>query len=210
MPDQPRHLAAVLCGDIEPRGWSGGARAATWADAVEVARVVARAARVEITVRAGRTAPWHPGRCAELLLGDTVIGYAGELHPRAIAAFGLPERTCAVELVLDAFAPPGPAVAPPISSYPPVLLDVALVVDATTPSADVLAALREGVGPLVESVRLFDTYRDEQRLGAGLVSLAFELRLRAPDRTLTLDEATAARDAAIALAAERTGARLRT
>ncbi len=210
VPDQPRHVAAVLCGDLEQRGWSGGARAATWADAVEVARVVARAARVELTVRAARRAPWHPGRCAELLLNDTVIGYAGELHPRAIAAFGLPERTCAVELVLDAFAPPEPAVAPPISSYPPVLLDVALVVDATTPSAEVLEALREGVGPLVESVRLFDTYRDEQRLGAGLVSLAFELRLRAPDRTLTLDEATTARDAAIALAAQRTGARLRT
>jgi phenylalanyl-tRNA synthetase beta chain len=144
------------------------------------------------------------------MLGDTVIGHAGELHPRAIATFGLPERTCAVELVLDAFAPPRPVVAPPISSYPPVLLDVALVVDATTPSADVLAALREGVGPLVESARLFDTYRDEQRLGPGLVSLAFELRLRAPDRTLTLDEATAARDVAIALAAQRTGARLRT
>ena len=209
VPDQPRHVGAVLCGDLEPRGWSGPARAATWADAVEVAQVVARAARVELDVRAARTPPWHPGRCAELVLADRVVGHAGELHPRVIAAFGLPERTCAVEVVLDEFPAPGPAIAPAISSFPPVLLDVALVVDATTPSSKVLAALREGVGPLLESARLFDTYRDEQRLGAGLVSLAFELRLRAADRTLTLDEATAARDAAIALAAERTGARLR-
>jgi phenylalanyl-tRNA synthetase beta chain len=209
VPDQPRHVGAVLCGDLEPRSWSGAARAVTWADAVEVARVVARTARVELGVRAARTPPWHPGRCAELLLGETVVGHAGELHPRVIAAFGLPERTCAVELVLDEFEPPGPAVAPTISSFPPVLLDVALVVDAATSSADVLAALREGVGPLLESARLFDRYRDDERLGAGLVSLAFELRLRATDRTLTLDEATAARDTAIALAAERTGARLR-
>jgi phenylalanyl-tRNA synthetase beta chain len=180
-----------------------------WADAVAAAQLVAGAARVELTVRPGRAAPWHPGRCAELVLGDTVVGYAGELHPGAVAALGLPERACAMELDLDAFTPPPPAPAPTISTFPPVLLDVALVVDAGTPSADVLAALRDGVGELLESARVFDVYRDSERLGAGLVSLAFELRLRAPDRTLTLEEATAARDAGIALAAERTGARLR-
>jgi phenylalanyl-tRNA synthetase beta chain len=202
-------VGAVFSGDIEPRNWAGPGRAATWADAVATAHLVADAARADLVVRAGHAAPWHPGRCAELLLGDSVVGYAGELHPRVIAAFGLPERTCAVELDLDAFAPPPPAPGPTISTFPPVLLDVALVVDAGTPSADVLAALREGVGELLESARVFDVYRDADRLGPGLVSLAFELRLRAPDRTLTLDEATAARDTAIALAAERTGARLR-
>jgi phenylalanyl-tRNA synthetase beta chain len=210
IPPQPRHLAVVLTGDVEPRGWWGRPRAATWADAVDAARVVARAARAELTVRAAQQAPWHPGRCAELVLDGAVIGHAGELHPRVVAALGLPERTCAMELDLDAFRPPGPAPAPSISSYPPVLLDVALVVPSATPSAEVLAALRDGVGELLESVRLFDAYADEQRLGPGVKSLAFELRLRAPDRTLTLDEATAARDAAIALTGERTGATLRT
>jgi phenylalanyl-tRNA synthetase beta chain len=210
IPPQPRHLAAVLTGDLEPRGWWGRPRPSTWADAVEAARVVARAARAELTVQAAQYAPWHPGRCAELILDGAVIGHAGELHPRVIAAMGLPERTCAMELDLDAFRPPGPAPAPSISSYPPVLLDVALVVASGTPSADVLAALRDGVGELLESVRLFDAYTDADRLGPGWTSLAFELRLRAPDRTLTLDEATAARDAAIALAGERTGATLRT
>ncbi|HEY2297317.1 MAG TPA: phenylalanine--tRNA ligase subunit beta [Jatrophihabitans sp.] len=209
VPDQPRHVGAVLCGDIEQRNWAGPARPVMWADAVAAAQLVAGAARVELTVRPGRAAPWHPGRCAELVLGDTVVGYAGELHPGAVAALGLPERACAMELDLDAFTPPPPAPAPTISTFPPVLLDVALVVDAGTPSADVLAALRDGVGELLESARVFDVYRDSERLGAGLVSLAFELRLRAPDRTLTLEEATAARDAGIALAAERTGARLR-
>jgi phenylalanyl-tRNA synthetase beta chain len=199
----------VLSGELERRGWWGPARRADWSDAVEAARVVARAARAELVVRAGRAAPWHPGRCAELLLDGVVVGHAGELHPRVVAAFGLPERTCAMELDLDAFPAPGPAPAPVISSFPPVLLDVALVVASETPSADVLAALRDGVGELLESARLFDSYRDPERLGPDLTSLAFELRLRAPDRTLTLDEATAARDAAIAVAAERTGARLR-
>jgi phenylalanyl-tRNA synthetase beta chain len=106
-------------------------------------------------------------------------------------------------------AVPSPAPAPVISSYPPVLLDVALVVDAGVPSVAVLHALRSGAGELLESIRLFDVFTDEGRLGAGRKSLAFALRLRAADRTLTLDEATAARDAAVAAAAEATGAELR-
>lgn len=114
-----------------------------------------------------------------------------------------------MELDLDAVAPPAPAQAPTLSSFPPVLLDLALVVPAEVPAADVLAAVREGSGELLESVRLFDVYADADRLGEGLKSLAFALRFRAPDRTLTVDEATAARDRAVATARSRVGAQLR-
>ncbi|MDT4997677.1 MAG: phenylalanyl-tRNA synthetase beta chain, partial [Pseudonocardiales bacterium] len=145
----------------------------------------------------------------ELLVDDLVVGHAGELHPRVVAALGLPERTCAAELDLFGFATPGPAPAPPISVFPPVLLDVALVVEASVTAAGVRAALCDGAGELLESVRLFDVFTDAQRLGAGRRSLAFALRFRAPDRTLTVEEAAAARDAAIAVAHERTGATLR-
>ncbi|MGI8761806.1 MAG: phenylalanine--tRNA ligase subunit beta [Jatrophihabitantaceae bacterium] len=210
LPDQPRYLAAVLCGDLEPAGWWGPGRVATWADAVEAAQLIARSARVSFAVRAGRVAPWHPGRCAELLLAGTVVGHAGELHPRVVAALGLPERTCAMELDVDAIDAPPPALAPQFSAYPPVLLDIALVLGADVPSADVRAAVRDGAGPLLESVGLFDVYTDAARLGPSAKSLAFALRFRAPDRTLTVEEATVARDSAIACAAERTGARLRT
>ena len=86
--------------------------------------------------------------------------------------------------------------------------DVALIVDASVPAADVEAALREGAGELLESLRLFDVFTGEQ-VGEGKKSLAYALRFRAPDRTLTVEEATAARDAAVALAGERTGAVLR-
>ncbi len=209
IPPQPRHIGAVLCGELERPGWWGGARTASWADAVEAARIVVGAARASLDVRAAQLAPWHPGRCAELVLDGAVIGYAGELHPRVIGVLGLPARTCAMELDLDAVSPPGPAPAPRISSFPPVLLDVALVVAADVASADVLAAVRAGAGSLLESARLFDAYTDEVRLGAGLKSLAFALRFRATDRTLTVEEATAARDAAIARAGEATGAVLR-
>jgi phenylalanyl-tRNA synthetase beta chain len=123
---------------------------------------------------------------------------------------GLPDRTCAFEINQDLLPLPAPPPAPRISSYPPVLLDVALVVPSAVPSAAVLATLRSSAGPLLESIRLFDVYADEQRLGAGRRSLAFSLRFRAPDRTLTLDEATAALDVAVVAAAERHGAQLRT
>jgi phenylalanyl-tRNA synthetase beta chain len=210
LPRQPRHAAVVLSGDIELRGWWGEGRRADWSDAIEAARAVAAAARVEFDFRRADVAPWHPGRCAEVLLDGKVIGHAGELHPRTIGALGLPERTAAMELDLDALPLPPPASAPTLSRYPPVLLDIALVVPAGVAAADVLAAVHEGAGPLLESVRLFDVYVDEQRLGTGLKSLAFALRFRAPDRTLTVDEASAARDAAIARAAQAVGAQLRT
>ena len=209
VPEQPRHLAAVAAGGREPAGWWGTGRPADWAGAIELARIVAAQYRTVLTVRGADYAPWHPGRCAELVLAGAVVGHAGELHPRVIADLGLPERTVATELDLGGFTPPAPARTPQISGYPPVLLDVALVVGADVPAAGVLAALREGAGPLLESVRLFDVYADAGRLGEGVKSLAFALRLRAPDRTLTADVATAARDAAVARAAELTGARLR-
>ncbi|HEV2888636.1 MAG TPA: phenylalanine--tRNA ligase subunit beta, partial [Jatrophihabitans sp.] len=209
VPVQPRYLATVLAGEFELPGWWGPGRPAGWADAIESARVAARAARVELRVRKADIAPWHPGRCAQLLLDGKVVGTAGELMPRVTAALDLPARTCAMELNLDAFAPPPPAQAPVLSSYPPVLLDLALVVAREVPAADVLAAVRDGAGELLESVRLFDVYTDDERLGTGLKSLAFALRFRAPDRTMTVDEATAARDTAVAEAGRRLGAVLR-
>ena len=209
LPEQPRHLAVVLTGHREPRSWWGEGRTADWADAVEAAQVVARAARATLTVEAADTAPWHPGRCAALRLDGRVIGHAGELHPRVVAALGLPERTCAMELDLDALPTPEPATAPVISSYPPVLLDVALVVPSAVPAAAVEATLRAAAGPLLESVRLFDVYTDAARLGEDRRSLAYALRFRAADRTLTVEEAVTARDAAVAEAVRRHGAELR-
>jgi len=100
---------------------------------------------------------------------------------------------------------PDTVAAPSYSSFPVAKEDVALVVDASVPAAEVESALREGAGELLETIRLFDVYTGEQ-VGAGHKSLAFALRFRAPDRTLTEEETAAARDAAVASAAERCGA----
>ncbi|HYH24481.1 MAG TPA: phenylalanine--tRNA ligase subunit beta, partial [Blastococcus sp.] len=183
-------------------------RPAEWADAVQAARLVAEAAGAELTVRAGDRAPWHPGRCAELLVGDRVIGHAGEVHPKVCEALGLPARTAVMELDADALPAPTVPVALPISTFPPVLLDLAVVVREDVPAADVAAALRAGAGELLESLTLFDVYTGAP-VPAGFRSLAYALTLRAPDRTLTGEEAAVVRDAALGMATLRTGARLR-
>jgi phenylalanyl-tRNA synthetase beta chain len=198
----------VLAGHRERAGWWGPGEQAGWADAVRAAQIVAEAAGVELTVRAGDLPPWHPGRCAQLLVGDLPVGYAGELHPKVVDRLGLPKRTCAMELKLDGLPLVERRPAPSPSPYPPVLLDVALVVDDAVPAAEVAGALRSGGGDLLEDLNLFDVFTGEQ-VGEGRRSLAYALRFRAPDRTLTVEEATAARDAAVAAAGDRYGAVLR-
>ncbi|MFG1701159.1 phenylalanine--tRNA ligase subunit beta [Nonomuraea sp. NPDC049309] len=210
LPDQPLRVAVVLAGEFERSGWWGRGRQASWADAVQAARLVAEEARLELSISADQHEPWHPGRCAALYVGDTLVGHAGELHPRVIEAYGLPPRTSAMEIELTRLeaAMPGPVQTPSVSAYPVATQDVALIVPDFTPVADVEAALRDGAGELLESIRLFDVYVGEQ-VGEGNKSLAYTMRFRAPDRTLTVEETTAARDAAVAMAADRVGAQLR-
>jgi phenylalanyl-tRNA synthetase beta chain len=208
LPAQPVHVAAVLAGDREQRGWWGSGRRAGWADAVQAGRIVGQAAGVELRVTAAQLAPFHPGRCAALRVGDWIVGHAGELHPKVVEALGLPERTCAMELDLDAIPLQDSRPAPQVSPYPPIAVDVALVADTSVPAAALSDALHDGGGEFLEEVRLFDVYTGEQ-VGEGRRSLAFTLRFRAPDRTLTSEEANEARDAAVAVAAERYAASLR-
>jgi phenylalanyl-tRNA synthetase beta chain len=205
VPEQPRHVAVALAGHREPRGWWGPGRPAGWADAVQAARLVAEAAGVALTVRAGERAPWHPGRCAELLVGDRVVGHAGELHPRVCAALELPARTSAMELDVDALPPAPVPVGPTVSAFPPVRMDAALVVGAEHPEAAVRAALAEGAGELLEDLRLFDVYTGAP-VPEGQRSLAYAFTFRAPDRTLTSEEASTALRAAVEAAGAATGA----
>ena len=208
LPHQPQHVAAVLAGLREPRGPWGPGRRAEAADAFEAARIIARASGVEVSLRAAQHLPWHPGRCAEVLVGETVVGHAGQLHPAVIERSGLPKGTCAVELNLDAMPIVAALPAPTVSPFPAVFQDVSLVVPAHVPAQAVADAVREGAGELLEDLQLFDVFTGPQ-VGEDRKSLTFALRFRAPDRTLTEDDASAARDAAVRRAAEAVGAELR-
>ncbi|NMD57274.1 MULTISPECIES: phenylalanine--tRNA ligase subunit beta [Tsukamurella] len=208
LPQQPEHVALVFTGARGTAGPWGPARPADATDAFEAVREIGRASNIALTLRAAQYAPFHPGRCAEVLAGETVVGHAGELHPAVLERAGLPARTCAVEIDLDAVPLVENLPAPVVSPFPAVLQDVAVVVDAAVPAQAVEAALADGAGELLEAISLFDVFTGAQ-VGEGRKSLAFSLRFRAGDRTLTEDEASAARDAAVAKASEAVGAVLR-
>ena len=210
LPEQPTFVASLLIGDVVPQGAWGSARAVDWSDALEAAKVVADALGLDVTIERGDDPTFHPGRCARLVVNGTTIGVAGELHPRVIEATELPSRSCAMELDLSTCIDHAPAVrpAPSVGTQPVAKEDLALVVNNDVTVAEVERAIREGAGPLLESVRLFDVYTGSQ-VPEGHKSLAFALRFRAPDRTLEPGESEAARQAALAKAQERCGAQLR-
>lgn len=208
LPAQPWHLGLVLAGQHSTSGWYGAGRPAEWSDAVDVVRAVAESFHVDVEVASADVRPWHPGRCAAVMLDGAIVGYAGELHPSVCKDWDLPERTCAAEVDLDALiaaAPPlGPR--PAFSTFPVAKEDLAFIVDDSVTAAalhDAIAAASD----LIESVRLFDVYTGGQ-VPAGQKSLAFALRLRAADRTLSDEDIRAARSAAVA-AAGRLGGTLR-
>jgi phenylalanyl-tRNA synthetase beta chain len=208
VPDQPLHLAAVFTGHDSPAAAAHSPRPWDWADALDIARLAGDVLGVEIQVSQGHHQAFHPGRAAQLSLrSGEVVGYAGELHPKLLAAHDMPARSVALELNADALfeAAADVIVARHISSYPVATQDVALVVPQEVPADDVLSALREGAGELLEDVALFDVYAGKG-IEDGKKSLAFSLRFRAADRTLTAEEASAAREGAVAAAAERFGA----
>lgn len=206
VPHQPTMLAGVVAGEIEKSGWWGKGREGTWADAISLTAEMIGLLGSSVEIVASDLAPWHPGRCAELRIGETSVAHAGELHPRVIEYLGLPPRSVAFALILD-LIPTGDLVKPgKLATMPPAIQDVALVVDADVSAERVKEALRAGAGELLERVELFDRY---EKFAPGKISLAFTLTLRASDRTLTAAEITDIRTRAIAAAQAQTGAVLR-
>jgi phenylalanyl-tRNA synthetase beta chain len=207
VPVQGYHVAGLLVGKIENENWQGKARSYNWQDAIAYAQDVLALCNLEWTVARSDLAPWHPGRCAELIVNGKAVAHAGELHPRIVAAYGLPERSVAFAVALNAL-PESELVRPTtVGTMPAAVQDVALIVDSAVSAGDLQAALREGAGDLLESITLFDRY---DKIGDGKVSLAFTLVFRAPDRTLTGEEVSAMREAATAVAAAKFGAIVRT
>ncbi|WP_295014924.1 phenylalanine--tRNA ligase subunit beta [uncultured Microbacterium sp.] len=216
IPPQARHLAALFTGHVTARQPGRAAEEYGLSEALDAVRVIGEAAGVTIDVVQTVRAALHPGRAGELRVQDaatgdaTVVGYVGELHPVVSRDADLPGRAVVLELDLDrvlALARPK-TVAASLSTYPAATQDVSLVLDAAIPAAEVGAALTEGAGALLESLRLVDDYRGEG-VPEGAKSLSFALRFRADDRTLTAAEASEAKLAGVAVAAERLGAQIR-
>jgi phenylalanyl-tRNA synthetase beta chain len=207
VPPQGFHVAGVLIGKKESEDWQGASGSYGWQDAIAAAADILDLCHLPWSIARSEFAPWHPGRCAELIVDGKPVAHAGEIHPRIIAKYGLPPRSAAFAVALSAL-PDSPRVRPTtVGTMPAALQDVALIVDEKVAAADVEAALREGAGELLESITLFDRY---DKLGDGKISLAFSLVFRAPDRTLTGAEVAQMRESAVAAAVKATGAVLRT
>jgi phenylalanyl-tRNA synthetase beta chain len=207
VPPQAFHVAGLLVGKSEASDWQGAARSYTWQDAIAYAQDILQLCNLNWEIKRSDFAPWHPGRCAELIVDGKAVAHAGELHPRIVAAYGLPERSVAFAVGLSAL-PDSRLVKPfSVGTMPAAMQDVALIVDEKVAAGDVEAALRAGAGNLLESITLFDRY---DKIGDGKISLAFSLVFRANDRTLTGAEIAEARESAVAQASKATGAVLRT
>jgi phenylalanyl-tRNA synthetase beta chain len=210
IPPQHRHIAVLLAGNLLPKQPGLAPVAAELADAVDAVRTIAAAAGVSVEIAQGQRAALHPGRTGVLSVDSVEVGYVGELLPAVAEASDLPGRVIVAELDLDRVLSLAgeKVVAASLSGFPAATQDVSLVLGSDVPAADVRAALVEGAGGLLESVRLVDDYRGPG-VPDGAKSLTFALRFRAPDRTLTAAEATEAKLAGVRVAAERFGATLR-
>jgi phenylalanyl-tRNA synthetase beta chain len=210
IPPQRRHVAVLVAGEAIAKQPGQAPVEAGLPEALDAVRVIAAAAGVEFDVAQAQRAALHPGRAGVISVSGTEVGYVGELLPAVAEASDLPGRVVVAELDLDLLLSLAGerTVAASLSGYPAATQDVSLVVAADVPAQAVRAALVEGAGALLESSRLVDDYR-----GAGLPdgtkSLTFALRFRADDRTLTAAEATEAKLAGVAVAAERFGATIR-
>jgi len=212
LPDEPLTLGVLLAGQAPAGRFDDPRRPFDFADAKGVAEGLVAALGVPgVGYRAEEPPPYHPGRCAAVLLEDRPVGLLGQLHPRVAVAWELPAATFAVELEL---APLLAAVrrmrpAPTPSPYPELTFDVAFLVPPGVAESDLEAALREAGGDLLTRLTLFDAYEGPP-LPPGHRNLAYRVALQAADRTLTDADGAAIRDRMAALAAARTQAVLRT
>jgi len=210
--DEPRMLAGVLVGHRDPHQWGERREAVDFFDlkgAIEqlVESIGARDVRyVSVTDRPHL----HPRSACELRIAGKPVGSFGELHPKAAQALSLPRGVFVFELAVEALEQ-GAHLVPRSKSlprFPAVLRDLAVVLDDTVAAADVEAEIRAAGGQLVEEVTLFDLYRG-QGVPQGKKSLAFAVRLRAAERTLTDEEAVKAHAAIVSRLGEKFGATLR-
>ena len=206
VPKQALHIGGVIAGEFSDSGWWGKGRIAEWSDAVDLAAELITETGNSFAISNVELAPWHPGRCAEFRINGQPVAHAGEIHPRISAALGLPERTVAFVVIVDALPYREFVQATPVNTMPAAIQDISLFVDQKISAAEVEAALVSGAGELLESIHLFDRFQKE---GESQVSLAFSLVFRAPSRTLTADEVSELRIAAGAEATKRCGAIIR-
>jgi phenylalanyl-tRNA synthetase beta chain len=164
-----------------------------------------------ICYRAAQHPSFHPGKTAQVCIDGKVVGVMGELHPLVkanyelgdapvyVAEFDMTKLLEAARILFDV---------EPVPSYPPVLEDLAVVVDEAVTAAEIEEVIRMGGGEYLAKVQMFDIFRGPQ-VGEGRKSLAFSLTYIAPDRTLTDKEVLKLRNKIVHLLGQKLNAELR-
>ena len=214
-PKEVKRVAAVLAGSWNPQGWNDPARLLDFFDAKGIVENLARELAIpKLTFKelSAADAPWlQPGRAAQVLSGGAVLGWVGEVHPQVCASFDVRPSVAAFELEESALIKAAQMMRAftDVPVYPAVDMDLALVVEKSLPAKRVEQMISSAGGNLLESVRLFDVYEDEKRLGSDKKSLAFSLTYRSKDRTLTSEEVEKQHARVVEKVTKATGGQLR-
>ncbi len=212
LPREPHHVAALLIGPVRPPTWrEPQPRTADFFAAKGLAQVLLDTLRVPWSVQAEAQPFLHPGRAATVLAGEQSIGWLGEVHPQIAADWEIDQPVAAFELDFDAAAEHAvqTTVYEDVTSFPEVREDLAVIVEESVSAATVVAVVKRAGAPLLRDARVFDVYRDADRLGENKVSLALSLAYRAGDRTLTDEEVAAQRRAIVKALGDELGGRVR-
>jgi phenylalanyl-tRNA synthetase beta chain len=210
LPREPYHLGGLLLGPARPATWrEDDPPGVDFFTAKGVLQGLLDGLRVSWHVHRGAEPFLHPGRAATVVAGDSPVGWAGELHPLVAAAWELPDTVAAFEIDLDALPEPASPLYEDLIGFPEVREDMAVILADRVSAADVLAEVTHAGRPLLADARVFDVYRDADKIGAGNVSLALRLSYRAADRTLTDAEVAAQRESIVRALEEKLGGRIR-
>jgi phenylalanyl-tRNA synthetase beta chain len=214
LPDEPRRLVIALTGPRNLPGWQDGADTGPmdFYDLKGVIESLMNGLHVEsVTYQPTDRVSYHPGRVAEVLVDGELVGQFGQLHPLVCENYALteyPVLTADLDVEKLKTLIPWQHTVTPVSRYPAVLQDIAVVVDESVPASQVQSVIEEAGGRLLRSSRLFDVYHGEQ-IEAGKKSLAYGLTFQADDRTLTEKDANNMRDKIVRRLSEQLGATLR-
>ncbi len=214
-PKERKKLAAVMAGAFSDKQWNVEPQAFDFFDGKGVIENICRELaipKLRFKPLSAQDAPHlQPGRAAEITSGGSTLGWLGEIHPLAVAAFEAEAPVVAFELDIAALfrcATPSRDFVD-IPNFPAVSMDVAFVVDEEVTSERLLQCMRSAGGKMLESATLFDVYRDEERLGKGKKSMAYALMYRDPNRTLTSEEVDKTHERLVKKVCGATGAEIR-
>lgn len=216
LPDEVQRLGIVLAGQRELSGWQpADTDSMDFFDLKGILEELLEGLRIpDVRFERASHPTFHPGKCARIVSGEQQIGVLGELHPQVRSQYDWPPTFKAAVLAADLNLDLLLELVPPlyqtrdIPTFPPVLEDLALVVDEEVPAIEVEKLIRQTGGKMLAEVHLFDLFRSDA-LGAGKKSLAYSLTYQAPDRTLKDEEVKQLRSRIIRRLEHELGARLR-